>query len=73
MLTLLDKWDMGSWGPIGLKFIRNLGNKIQILTRDKLATSHLMQRISIAIQQGNAMSVMGTPNGQKKLEEIYYL
>ena len=53
---------MGSWGAIGLKFIRDLGNKITILTRNEQATSHLLQRISVAIQQGNAISVMGTPS-----------
>ena len=64
---------MGSWGPEGIKFVRDLGKKISIITHDQQSTSHLMQRISIAIQQGNALSVMGTPSSQAKLEEIYYL
>ena len=39
----------------------------------KKSTSYLFQSISIAIQRGNAASVMGTVYNDRKLEEIYNL
>ena len=43
------------------------------LTGEKRSTSYLLQSISIAIQCGNAVSVMGTVYNDRNLEEIYNL
>ena len=64
---------MGPIAPSGLKLIREIGSKIQDATGEKRSTVHLLQRISIAIQRGNAKSVLGTVNNSKVLEEIFYL
>ena len=47
----------GSWGPEGAQLIKSTGKKIQNLTREKRSTFFLFQRISIAVQRGNAASV----------------
>ena len=50
----------GSWGPRGLKFIKEIGSKIKEKTGNKNATSHIIQAISMTVQRGNATSIMGT-------------
>ena len=64
---------LGSWGPNGIKFIEELGNKIKLETKEPKSLCYLFQAISVAIQRGNAGSVMGTILPSKNLEEIYYL
>ena len=46
----------GAWGPRCLEFINDLGRRITGVTGEKLETAYLKQRISIAIQRGNAIS-----------------
>ena len=50
----------GSWGPPGLKFIKEIGRRIKEKTGNKNATSHIIQGISMAVQRGNTASIMGT-------------
>jgi hypothetical protein len=40
-----------------LKLVKQIGKKIQDATGEKLSTFYLFQRISIAIQRGNAQCV----------------
>ena len=63
----------GSWGQEGLKFVKEIGKKIQENTGEKRATSYLMQSLSMTIQRGNAASIMGTVGPTRKLDEIYDL
>lgn len=63
----------GSWGPRGLKFIQQIGSKIEKITGDKRATSFLFQRISIAVQRGNAASICGTFPQSQALDEIFFI
>ena len=49
----------GAYGPQGLKLVKQIGKKIQDATGEKLSTFYLFQRISIAIQRGNAQCVQG--------------
>ena len=64
---------LGSWGKMGLKFIKDLGSRIADRTGDKLSTSYLFQSLGVAVQRGNAASVMGTIPKHKKLDELYLL
>ena len=48
----------GPWAPMGIKLIKEVGRKICDLTGEKRSMSYLLQSISIAIQSGNAASVM---------------
>ena len=64
---------MGSWGQMGLKFIKDFGSRIADVTGEKRSTSFLFQSLSMAIQRGNAISVLGTTPNTKNLDELFYL
>ena len=64
---------MGSWGKLGLQFIQELGERIKDITGEKQSASYLFQRIGMAVQRGNAASVLGTIPNNRKLEEIFQL
>ena len=61
----------GAWGKIGLKFMKEIGQKITEKTGDKNATQHIMQAISMSVQRGNALSIMGTLGPQRKLDDYF--
>ena len=63
----------GSWGPGGLKFIGQIGDRIATRTGEKRSRYYLLQRISMAIQKGNVASIVGTVPDHRKLDEIFYL
>ena len=66
--NLMDKYifvpvAIETLGPInmeGMEFLKMLGQKISEKTNDKRETSFLFQRISVAIQCGNASSFLGS-------------
>ena len=64
---------MGSWAPDSLKFMKDLGSRISEATGEKRAKSFLFQSLSMNLQRGNALCVMGTVAHHRKLEEIYNL
>ena len=64
---------LGSWGQEGLRLIKSLGKKIQDLSGEKRSTFYLFQSISVAVQHGNAASILGSVKSGKKLDEIFYL
>ena len=51
---------MGSWAPDSLKFLKDLGSRISEATGEKRAKSFLFQSLSMNLQRGNALCVMGT-------------
>ena len=51
----------GAYGPQAIKLINQIGKKIQEATGEKQSTFYLKQKISIAIQKGNAVCVRGCP------------
>ena len=64
---------MGPWGPNGLKFVCEVGIRISVESGKPKSIVFLMQAIGMAIQQGNAASVLGTVCKGQHLEEMYYL
>ena len=64
---------LGTIGESGMKLIRRIGELLQNVTGEKRSTSFLLQRLSIAVQRGNAAAVLGTIPSDSNLEEIYYL
>ena len=64
---------LGSWGSESLKFMKEIGKRIQENTGEKRATAYLIQSISMSIQRGNAASILGTVGPTRKLDEIYDL
>ena len=47
---------LGAWGVQCQKFVSELGWRIAIITGDTRETSYLRQRLSIAVQRGNAIA-----------------
>jgi len=50
----------GVWAEESLRFIKNLGKRISAVTKETRETSFLLQRLSVAVQRGNAISFRGT-------------
>ena len=51
---------LGACGPLTLEFLRDLGNRIRQATGEESSFMYLLQRLSVAVQRGNAASVLGT-------------
>ena len=51
---------LGAFGPRILTFIKELRRRICKATREEKASGFLLQRLSVAVQRGNAAAVMGT-------------
>ena len=50
----------GSWHADSLSFVQELGGRIFAATGDQRETSHLLQRLSVALQIGNSLSGLAT-------------
>src|SRR6185436_8208915 len=50
----------GAWDSEGMGFITTLGRRLSAVTGDPKETKHLFQRISVAIQHGNALSCLSS-------------
>jgi hypothetical protein len=64
---------MGPWCKEAKVFFNELAKNISLKTHEPRSKSFLQQKISMAIQKGNAASVMGTFLETEKMEEIFYL
>ena len=51
---------LGSMGPTTRRFVQNMGKRLIASTGDTRAGQYFRQRLSVAIQRGNAASVLGT-------------
>ena len=50
----------GVFGPGTQEFLTELGRRLIRVSGDPLARSYMIQQISVAVQRGNATSVLGT-------------
>ena len=50
----------GSWGQSASLFVSNIGRLLRRTFGDSRSASFLQQQISLAVQCGNAQSIMGT-------------
>jgi hypothetical protein len=50
----------GAWHPTAVELIQEIGRRMTIVTEDPRETSYLFQRLSIALQRGNAVSFRNT-------------
>ncbi len=64
---------LGPWCQEAIEFTSALGKAISNESGEPRSTSFLRQRISIAIQKGNAACIMGTIPSSRSMEEIFYL
>ena len=60
---------MGTWGACGLAFINEVGRRIAAVTGDTRSTAFLKQRLALAVQRGNAASVLGTLSSASASDE----
>jgi len=51
---------LGAWEGESLNFIRELERRISMVTGDSRETKFLLQRLSVAIQRGNAIAFTGS-------------
>ena len=51
---------LGTWGPSALRLIKEIGSKIAEATGEPRSSTFLMQSIGMAVQRGNAVSILGT-------------
>lgn len=63
----------GVFGKEASDLVKDLGRRLFSTTGEPRSTSYLIQRIAVAIQRGNAASVIATTPTSAKFHEIYYL
>jgi hypothetical protein len=64
---------LGAYGSEALKFIDALGDRLKTVSGDVRAAFFLKQRISLAVQRGNAAAILGTLPAGKGFSEIFNL
>lgn len=64
---------MGPWCVEGRNLIDKLGAMLIEMSGDCKSKKYLKERISIAIQRGNAMSILKTLPESQGLDEVFYL
>ena len=64
---------LGALGADAAAFFKDLGTRIKTVTQERRAFDFLMQRVSVAIQRGNAACILGTLPSNANLDAIYFL
>jgi hypothetical protein len=64
---------LGPWGPSARRLYKDLSARLVDTTGEQRAGLYFAQRISIAIQRGNAASLLGTLPADGDLGQIFYL
>ena len=63
----------GPWSEDSLNLINTIGKKLNTVTGDRRSKNFLIQRISLAIQRGNAACIKSILPSSNALNEIFYL
>ena len=50
----------GTWNQMAVELVQEIGRRITLVTEDSKETVFLFQRLSIALQRGNAVSFLST-------------
>ena len=64
---------IGHWGPSTIEFVGELGRLLAHTTGEPRSTAFLRQRLSVAIQRGNAAAVRGTVPAGGEFSELFNL
>ena len=64
---------LGPFGEEACVLVKDLGRRLFLATGEPRSTSFLVQRISVAVQRGNAASVLATVPQSSKFHEIYLI
>ena len=63
----------GALGEEATAFFNDLGGRIATVTKERRALEFLMQRVSVTVQTGNAVCVLGTISEDcQKLDGLFY-
>jgi hypothetical protein len=63
---------LGALGDEALAFFRDVGRRITAVTAEPRSFQFLMQRLSVAIQYGNAACITGTVAASSSWDELFY-
>lgn len=63
----------GVWGKDAIGFVKEIGRRLADASGERRSTAFLIQRLSLAVQQGNAAAVMGTLPSNRSFDEIFNL
>ena len=63
----------GVFGPKTLEFLKELGHQLRQVSREAYSFAYLTQRLSVAVQRGNAASVLGTMKMGSQEEEFFLI
>ena len=64
---------LGDLGDEASAFFGDLGRRIASVTAEPRSSQFLMQRLSVALQRGNAACVLGTVPSSHGLDDLFYL
>ena len=62
---------LGAMGKKSLAFLKDLGHRVRQRTGEVKAKAYQTQRLSVAVQRGNAASVLGSVGGRPELEDLF--
>ena len=63
---------LGPWGPEAISFVSEIGRRLSTATGDPRSTAFLRQKISLAVQRGNAACIKQSLPAGREFEEIFY-
>ena len=75
-LSLIDNFvpvaveTLGGLGEEAYGFMQDLGRRVATVTGERRASEFLFQKLSVAIQRGNASCVLGTVNSSKDCRDL---
>ena len=62
----------GSWSQQAVELVQEIGRRTTVITEDSREITFLFQRLSVALQRGNAVSFLGTfPHDLSAVAVIY--
>ena len=61
----------GVFGPKTMEFLKGLGQRLRQVSGEANSFAYLTQRLSVAVQRGNAASVLGTMKMGSQEEEFF--
>ena len=64
---------LGAYGKDATKFVDAIGERLKTVSGDPRSLAFLKQKISLAIQRGNAAAMLGTLPQGKGFGEIFHL
>ena len=64
---------LGAIGEEASVFFHDLGRRIAAVTAEPKSFQFMMQRLSVAVQRGNAVCILGTVSSSRGLDELFHI